>query len=341
MADVLPFNPSRSVASSDDHVALRSLLKAMSALLGIPYKLVADRAGLKEQQIKSYANEKAMRGEKQQQVFEAVTKSVSELLPSHVEQIKEKTYILHILLQLLGSAWLKQNGLELATLETDAPPDRGLVKWLNVLDQETAEVERSFSGLWRIIRSATPSSRDEIGAVFKLTSVNYSLLNIRPRHIGGNSLCDFRWYYRGRGGEAGDVRVSEGFVVPTTDRVDFLAKPSGPHSNMLSLMSWSYTMNTERPEHIDAANGIALTINSSNNPLGAHLRAFFISGSDSIEEQNFVTLRDVERATIGVKTTEELRALVPVDQYDRTIAYLQHFKPIVGFVPGTGDNYDV
>jgi hypothetical protein len=109
---------------------------------------------------------------------------------------------------------------------------------------------------------------------------------------------------------------------------------------MLTLMSWSYTPNWEREEQIDVVNGVALTNNSGNSPLGAHVRAFRVAGSVDIEGEEFTSMLTAERKTIGVRPKEILRELVPADQYDRTVAHLQQFLPIVGFVPAQGDNND-
>ncbi len=336
---VVPFVGPKPVATPEDHLALRALLKYMSGALGIQYKVVCLETTFAENDLKAYANEKALRGQRQQAIFEAVSVSAAKLLPTHVRRIRDKSYILHIARELFGDTWLKQQGIEIPDTTGEVAIDRSLAAWLGVSEEETADVERDLSGLWRVVRASSPPGRVDAGSQSELAEINYSLLNIRPRHVGGNTLCDFYWYYRGRGGESGDERVSEGFVIPTADRVEFLAKPSG-RFNMLSLMAWSYATNPDRQNHIPVANGIALTTNSSNNPVGAHVRAFFIANSDKLGGEEFKTLRDLERADIGVKSTSFLAGLISADQYQRTVDHLQRSKPIIGFVPFRGNNND-
>ena len=176
---------------------------------------------------------------------------------------------------------------------------------------------------------AKPEPRSE------LREVNYSLLNIRPRGVIGGTLCDFRWYYLGRGREKDERRVFEGFVIPNVDRIEFLGRVTTRHK-LLTLMVWRFTSNPELRDHAKVASGASLSLNTTGGPVAARMRAFVVENSINVTGEAFEDLRNAELAEIGVRPINSIGSLIPSDQVQSTVAYLGEYKPIVGFLPTRG-----
>lgn len=211
--------------------------------------------------------------------------------------------------------------------------DDSLTKWLAILPDESVEIEQRYTGLWRCFRAASPTAAaGEHKPRSGMPEVYISLLNIRRRSIVGGTLCDFRWYYLGRGRERDERRVFEGFVVPNVDRIEFLGRGTTRHK-LLTMMVWRFASNPELRDHATVASGVTLSLHTSGGPVGARMRAFFVEDSDAASGDAFEALKERALADIGVKPVETLAALVPPDQLESTVAYLAEYPPIVGFVP--------
>ena len=252
-------------------------------------------------------------------------------LPSAATAFQIDEYVLFILRHLFGDSWLDSAKLKLPFRNGGQALDDSLTKWLAISPEESGEVEQRYAGLWRCVRATIGGDQKSRS---DLREVNTSLLNIRPRSIAGGALCDFRWYYLGRGRERDERRVFEGFVIPNVDRIEFLGRGTTRHK-LLTTMVWRFTSNPELRDHARVASGVALSLNTSGGPVGARMRAFFVEGSEVSTGDAFEALKERALADIGVKPVDALETLIPAEQVQSAIAYLGEYPPIVGFFPAT------
>lgn len=331
MGELVQLRQASSGASPNDHLALRSLLKYMSLSLRIPYKAITP----KESEIKNYTANKSIRGPRLQAIFTEYSQAASRILPEYLDRVSSDEIGLLLVKCVFGEAWLKTHGIDVSPATKQASLEEMLMQWLGVDEEEAAQVEQRYRGLWRVMRAASPLGRPTSKRGFELTHVNHSLLNIQPRGTG--ELCHFHWYSRGRHSEKDETRVTTGFVIPNVDRLEFLGHQEG-RQKLMTLMFWRFIANFDATEHTEVSNGISLSLNSEAAPIGAHVRAFFVPSSDTVEGAAFDALRQSERKQIGVRPTETLRADIPQEHYDRTIEYLSEYEPIIGIHPTRSNN---
>jgi hypothetical protein len=313
-----------------DHVALRALLKYMSAVLGIPYKSIASGTKFDESSVKNYANDKSSRSARAAEMHVAFVERCAQILAGIRREESLDDYVVYILKRLLGEQWLKEANIELPVALSKESLDDLLANWLGVSLEETNEVEQRYCGLWTVIR-ASSFPRPENNR-WEVKEISHSLLNIRPRSISDGPLCDFRWYSLGRGWERDERRVIEGYIVPNVDRIEFLGRVSTRHK-LLTLMVWRFASTPEVDGHARVASGVSLSLNTSGGPVAARMRAFFIENSDRLEGEEFSLLKTKCLKEIGVKPMEVLSSLIPAEHVERTLTSLAEYKPIVGFLP--------
>ena len=318
-----------------DHVALRALVKYLSAVHGIPYKLISSGTGFDESSVKNYANDKSSRSQRASEMYGAFAKRCSEIVLDRGE-IHLDDYVMGILRHLFGDTWMQSANLKLPLVRHDHPLDGTLANWLSISADEIDEVEQRYRGLWTILRASSfPVSEDHASPI-ELREFNCSLLNIRPRAVRGGALCDFRWYHLGKGRERDEGRVLEGYVIPNIDRIEFLGRVTTRHK-LLSLMVWRYSSNAELRAHAGVASGISLSLNTSGGPVGARFRAFFVENSDTAQGAEFEALKNSRLNEIGVMSTETAQSLIPPDQVAATMSYLGEYRPIIGYLPSKGN----
>jgi hypothetical protein len=337
---------SERLPTGRDHIALRTLLKYMSGILAIPYKKTVDGTGIAESAVKNYVNDKSMRSQASHTLYAALVPRCAALIVEGKNKHQLDEYIVSVLAHLCGVDWLAGADLSLPEARVVRTAlDQNLSDWLDVKEDRISQIESRFCGLWRILRFSSPPAENKPvqqsgeGQTRDTREVNYSLLNIRPRSVKSGSLCDFRWYYLGRGREQDEHTVFEGYVVPNADRIDFIGRAETGH-RMVSLMAWRFTPNSEVRSHAQVANGIALAANTSNLPLAARVRAFLVQGSEALTELAFDELKDREMTNLGVHDFDSLRMQIPTEQYDKTLRYLGENTPIVGFFEGLRDTGD-
>jgi len=282
MGDLVKSKAGSYVPTPVDHLALRALLKYLSVVLEIPYKSISEN----ESQIKNYASNKSIKDKKLPKLFQEYSQAAAACLAPRLKEIQGDDYGLFLVKYLFGEEWLRANGLDVTEKSRPATLSDMLMRWFDVSDDEAAQVEQRYRGLWRVMRASSPASRQVSATRTRLKDINYSLLNIRPRNLGQGGLCEFRWYYRARYSEKDETRVYRGFVIPNVDRLEFLGRLDSRH-RPIALMSWRFTPDSETTEHTEVANGISLSLNSEKAPVTAHIRAFFVHASDSLEGDDF------------------------------------------------------
>ena len=305
----------------------------MSLVLKISYKQISHA----ESKVKNYANNKSIRDEKLSALYQEYGKVCAELIARRATELQADEYAKSLLRFLFGEQWMKTNGFEIPSAPQPLTLNDTLTNWLGINDDQSAEIERRYCGLWRIMRASSPPRSQASGRQFQAEDINYSLLNIRPRSLSKGRLCDFRLHYRGRHDEDDETREFSGFVIPNMDRLEFLGRLDGERK-LMTLMMWRFAPNPEQTDHSHVANGIALSLNSDAMPIGAHIRAFFIEGSERLD--GFDELRDSEKKRIGVHARQKLQNVIPQDHFDRTIEYLSEYEPIVGMHAARRNNPD-
>jgi hypothetical protein len=304
----------------------------MSGVLSIPYKSMSSGTKFDESSVKNYTNDKSSRSLRAAEMYVAFSDRCAEIILERKRDLHLDGYVVSLVQHLFGEEFLRAAGLRRPVAHHDQSLGDTLAKWLAITPDEADEVELRYKGLWRCFRASSfPNGADQ-GARADLKEVNCSLLNIRPRSVTGGTLCDFRWYYLGKGRERDERRVFEGFVIPNVDRVEFLGRVTTRHK-LLTLMVWRFTSNPELRDHARAASGVSLSLNTSGGPVGARMRAFFVEESDSLEAGEFETLKNRQLSEIGVKPIDAVGSLIPPDQLQNTVSYLAEYKPIVGFFP--------
>lgn len=332
MGEASTLQKSAHVPAPADHVALRALMKYMSSVLGIPYKSISSGTPFDESTVKNYTNDKSSRSLRAAEMYTAFSRRCATIISERGQDIRIDDFVVFILEHLFGDEWLESADIKLPMRHRDQPLDDSLTKWLAISPDESIEVEQRYAGLWRCFRTASPMAAGEQKPRSDLREVYISLLNIRPRSIIGGTLCDFRWYYLGRGREKDERRVFEGLVIPNVDRIEFLGRGTTRHK-LLTMMVWRFTSNPELRDHAKVASGVSLSLHTSGGPVAARMRAFFVEDSQDSSGDAFEALKERALADIGVKPIDALAALVPPDQLESTVAYLGEYPPIVGFVP--------
>jgi hypothetical protein len=319
------------VPSPTDHIALRTLIKYLSTVCGIPYKMMCRNSRYNESTVKNYTNDKATRTSTSAVMFRELLRQCSDIIRDTPIKFGRDEYIVHIMSHLFGDKWLESIGIKLDVQALDIT----IAKWLDLSGQELSEVEKRYTGLWRVLR---PAFRQHDGSSEdgKLRGINLSLLNVNSRNIGDTRLCSFQWYYLGEGREYDEYSVIEGFVIPQLDQIEFFGRVSSRYK-LLSLMSWSFAPYSELRNHAETAYGIAMLANTPAGPISTRLRGFFIKGSDEVFADELSVLREKELRGIGHRSIESVRPLLPLGQFDRTLRYLAEDKPIVSFRPGFYD----
>ena len=332
MGEVSALKTPARVPSPADHVALRALMKYMSGVLSIPYKSMSSGTKFDESSVKNYTNDKSSRSLRATEMYAAFSGRCAEIIVERKGDIRLDGFVVHILQHLFGDDLLRSARIKLPAAHQDQALDETLARWLSISRDEADEVELRYKGLWRCFRASSfPNGSDQTSRP-DLREVNYSLLNIRPKDVTGGTLCDFRWYYLGRGRERDERRVFEGFVIPNVDRVEFLGRVTTRHK-LLTLMVWRFTSNPELRDHAKVASGVSLSLNTSGGPVGARMRALFVEESEALEGDEFEALKNRQLSEIGVKPIASMASLVPADQLQNTVSYLGEDKPIVGFFP--------
>jgi hypothetical protein len=326
-------NRSRSPTAAD-HVALRALIKYMSSVLGIPYKIICAETNISEHDVKNYTNDKTYKSEASKSSFHELANGCADILQKRGLSDIDR-FVIDILLHLFGNHWLVSagGGYEQA-------PDDIFLNWLRVSPEELDRVEAQYRGLWRIFRAWTPvTMASEAWTPAKMVEFDYSILDIRPRRsIEKTELCSFRWYYSGKHYEPGEYGSIEGLVIPNNDRIEFLGHGTSWQKS-LSLMVWRYPANPEIRPHAEVSNGISLSFGSTGNPVATRVRAVFIEKSNKLTNSDFEALRRDELSQIGVRSMESLRLILPEDQLDRTLQFISDTKPIYGFFPENHREY--
>ena len=262
-------------------MALRALMKYMSSVLSIPYKSVSSGTPFDESTVKNYTNDKSSRSLRAAEMYTAFSARCAAIIAERGADIRVDDFVVFILQHLFGDDWLASARIKLPAAQRGQSLDDSLAEWLAISSDESAEVELRYTGLWRCFRASSLPAGSDQKSRSDLREVNHSLLNIRPRSIAGGTLCDFRWYYLGRGREKDERRVFEGFVIPNVDRIEFLGRVTTRHK-LLTMMVWRFTSNPELREHAKVANGVALSLNTSGGPVGARMRAFFVDGQPAL-----------------------------------------------------------
>jgi hypothetical protein len=311
-----------------DHVALRALIKYMSRVLNITYKMIAQDAKTNESAVKNYANDKSTSAAPAAETYTQLYHSCAGLVGERLAA--PDPFLVGTLVHLFGDGWVRAKGVRLAATPVEEPADRAIGRWANAWPQGTEEVEVRFRGLWRVIRASTHPTRAEQEAQLDLREVNCSLLNIRPRTVTGGTLCDFKWYYLGRGRRLDERLVFEGFVFPNVDRLEFFGRAANRH-DLLSLMVWRFASNPEIKQHTEVSEGLALAVNTSGGPVAARVCAFFVPGSERLADEEFEALKDAELQKIGLWPMRASDGPIPPAQLPATVHYLNEYKPIVGF----------
>ena len=341
MGDVVKFSAPVINPSAADHVALRALMKYMSNVLRIPYKSFED-ANFNESSVKNYTNEKSNQSEVAREMFNAFSPKCAQLLVERRSRdVRLDEFVVHILRHLYGDDWLKSAAIELPAASVGPQaPDQAFAHWLGIPEERTGYIETRYCGLWRVFRVSSPSpATGDAQSRPERIEINCSLLNIRPRSVRKGALCDFRWYYLGRGHERDEYSTFEGCVIPNIDRIEFLGRPTTGYP-LLSLMVWRYTFNPEISNHAQVTSGVSLSLNTSLRPVGARVRAYFLGKSDELPSTAFDALKNQELNAIGVGSIESLKELIPAAQFEETQRYLTRYNPILGISPAPDDTGD-
>jgi hypothetical protein len=336
-ANALP-DPRPGPATAADHCALRGLIKYMSRTLGVGYKEIARDANTNESAVKNYANDKSTTARRAAETYAELHAACAKLVAVRLGAAAPDPYLIGALTHLFGEAWVRSKGLRAAGAPLDEPVDRALGRWAHVAESNTREVEARYRGLWRVVRASTPAiptSPAQRAATFEPKEINCSLLNIRPREVGGATLCDFRLYYLGRGRRHHERLRFEGYVLPNVDRLEFLGRAENRH-DLLSLMVWRFLSNPDIAEHAADCDGLSLALNTSGWPVAARIRAFFVAGSELLLGSEFDALRDTELEKIGVRPIKSSGHVIPAEQLEETVRYLKEYEPIVGFFANQG-----
>jgi hypothetical protein len=324
-ADPQPRSPTAA-----DHVALRALIKYMSRALGITYKKIAQEAKSNESAVKNYANDKSTMAGPAAELYTQLFGPCASLVAEKLKSAAPDPFLIGALTHLFGAAWVRARGVQAPASPDDEPPDRAFGRWAHVWPHGTEEVEARYCGLWRVIRASTRPTPAEQSAQLDLKEINCSLLNIRPRAVAGGTMCDFKWYYLGRGRQHDERLVFEGFVFPNVDRLEFFGRAANRH-DLLSLMVWRFASNPDIKQHAEVSEGLSLSVNTSAGPVAARVRAFFVPGSETLADADFEALKDAEMPKIGVWPMRSSDGLIPPGRLAETAAYLNEYKPIVGF----------
>lgn len=327
-----------SLPAPVDHVALRALIKYISAVHSVPYKQISSGTGFDESGVKNYANDKSSRSLRASEMYSAFSRRCSEIILER-RGIQLDDYAIHILQHIFGHAWLQSANIRLPPGGIDQPLDEALAKWLSISQDEADEVELRYRGLWMVLRASSYPIPEGEPAMPDLSEFSCSLLNIRPRAVAAGTLCDFRWYQLGKGRERDERRVFEGYVIPSVDRIEFLGRATTRHK-MLTMMVWRFSSNPELHDHASVASGISLTLKTSGGPVGARIRAFFVENSDKLQGAEFEALKNAQLNQIGVIPADLARSHIPLDQAQQTMSYLAEYRPIVGFLPLKDSNLE-
>jgi hypothetical protein len=312
-------------------------MKYMSVVHNIPYKSISGSTSFDESSVKNYTNDKSSRSSRASDMYGAFSGRCAEII-SDRPGIQLDDFAICILQHLFGAKWLELANIKPPSTHRDQPLDETLAKWLAISHEETDVVELRYKGLWMVLRVCSHPDSSDQAPRSDFREVNYSLLNIRPRGLGGGTLCDFRWYHLGKGRERDERRVFEGFVIPNIDRIEFLGRGTTRHK-LLSLMVWRFTSDPEVQDHARVASGLSLLLNTSDSPRGARVRAFFVENSENLQGPEFETLKNAQLNEIGVKPIESMPSLIPSDQARATLSYLTEYKTIVGFALAKDDHW--
>jgi hypothetical protein len=331
--------PGPRPATPADHVALRALIKYMSRVLGVGYKEIANAAHSNESAVKNYVNDKSTTAPKAAEAYAGLFTGCASLIATRLGAAAPDPFLIGALTHLFGDVWLRSKGIRVAAAPGDQPADQALARWARASQRRTEEVEARYNGLWRIVRASTHPNSAERARHFEPREINCSLLNIRPRNVGGGTLCDFKLYYLGRGRSRHERLGFEGFVIPNVNRLEFFARATN-HHNLLTLMVWRFLSNPEIKEHVDVSDGLSLALNTSGAPVAARIRAFFVAGSERLAGDDFEALKDAELLKIGVRPMQSSDQVIPADQLDETVRYLKEYQPIVGFFANQGHASD-
>jgi hypothetical protein len=320
MGSVVSLKLQRHVPSVADHVALRTLIKYMSSVLGIGYKTIAAETRFDESSVKNYTNDKSIRNSVSRELYVDFSARCAQLLSERRESLSVDPYIAQILVHIFGDEWLSAVGVSVPVQARDGEEiGLALKKWSGAPDELTAQVQQRYCGSWKVVRLSkkSPSSR----------WVDYSLLDITPAATSGG-LCGFRWYCLGRGREIEEHTLSEGFIVPAADRIHFFGKTSFG-AGALAMMVWRFTPNAALGAHARVADGILLANEAGYEPVAARIRSFFLGSAMQVEGAAL----DREFGFLGVHPFESLRANIPENQYEKTLGYLEAYEPVMGFLP--------
>jgi hypothetical protein len=326
-------------ATAADHVVLRALVKYMSRVLGITYKELADAADTNESAVKNYANDKSTTAPRAAQTYTALFGASARLVAGKLGAAPGP-FLVGALTHLFGEAWVRSRGIRMSGAGSpEEPADRALARWARVSQRRTEEVEFRYRGLWRVVRASTDAGVAGRAGRFELTDINCALLNIRPRTVGRRSLCDFQLFYLGRDRRPHERQVFEGFVIPTGDRLEFLARAQN-RSNLLTLMVWHFQSDPKAEGHAAVSDGLTLALNTLGRPLAARVCAFFVPGSERAAGDDFEALREAELEKVRVRALGESGGVIPADRLEETVRYLSEYRPVVGFTANEGDAGD-
>jgi hypothetical protein len=223
--------PAPAPPSPADHVALRALIKYMSRILRVTYKEIAREAKTDESAVKNYANDKSTTAPKALETYTELYKACAKLVEPELKAAPPDAFLTGALTHLFGDAWVRAKGIRPQGIRPiKEPVDRALGRWAHVSALETGEVEVRYRGLWRVVRASThPNHHAGEAAQFQPREIDCSLLNVRPRGVGGGTLCDFKLYYLGRGRRHHERLQFEGFVLPNVDRLEFFGRAQNRH----------------------------------------------------------------------------------------------------------------
>jgi hypothetical protein len=299
-----------------DHIALRTLVKYLSSVEGIPYKLVGDGTHLREEHIKAYVNDKAIKGNRLTDIFVSLSQRCAEIVAQRGLAARQPDFIIGIEEHLFGESWLASVGLD----RKGSGFERALARWLDTPDSEIGYFEDRYAGLWRVVRPMTSDRRSR--TMKSVKEFNFSLLNIRPRKTAQGTLPNFRWYV------ATELHhrysVIEGSVIPQFDSLGFLGRISARH-RLLTLMSWASNFDPDLVErHAESAFGIALSSDAIGRPIMTRLQAFFVPDSARYSDRELEEMRLDEMRHIGIVSADVAKRSIPAEQWDRLIDYFEN-----------------
>src|SRR5262245_5028456 len=139
------------VPSQADHVALRALMKYMSAVHSIPYKYLSSGTSFDESSVKNYTNDKSSRSSRANEMYAAFSGRCGEII-SERAGIQLDDFAIGILHHLFGDKWLESAKIKSQFANRSQALDESLAKWLAIDRDETDVIERRYTGLWIVLR---------------------------------------------------------------------------------------------------------------------------------------------------------------------------------------------